>query len=177
MAREVFNPNATDGDGDGMVQDGTQFERPADTLPEGFNPDARDGDGDGMVQDGTEFERPVEEAAIVPTDIVEEVAEVVSDDAVIKSAEPVESQPAITTDLPDGVIGTGTTSKKKPAKKIDAPEGEMVALFSEKNIYWEGIGRILKGYNFVESEIAEKWLGRSYIRLATPEEIKQEFGK
>lgn len=26
---------------------------------DGFNPDARDGDGDGMVQDGTEWERPV----------------------------------------------------------------------------------------------------------------------
>lgn len=24
-----------------------------------FNPDAKDGDGDGFVQDGTEFERPV----------------------------------------------------------------------------------------------------------------------
>lgn len=26
---------------------------------EGYVPEARDGDGDGMVQDGTEFERPV----------------------------------------------------------------------------------------------------------------------
>ena len=28
-------------------------------LPEGYNPDARDGDGDGIVQEGTPFERPV----------------------------------------------------------------------------------------------------------------------
>ncbi len=28
---------------------------------EGFNPDARDGDGDGLVQDGTPHQRPVEE--------------------------------------------------------------------------------------------------------------------
>lgn len=27
---EVFNPNARDGDGDGFVQDGTEFERPVD---------------------------------------------------------------------------------------------------------------------------------------------------
>jgi hypothetical protein len=26
----------------------------------GYNPDARDGDGDGLVQDGTEWERPAE---------------------------------------------------------------------------------------------------------------------
>jgi hypothetical protein len=53
--------DARDGDGDGLVQDGTEFER-----PEGFVIDAKDGDGDGMVQDGTEFERPVEEASVVP---------------------------------------------------------------------------------------------------------------
>jgi hypothetical protein len=27
--------------------------------PKGYVPNAKDGDGDGMVQDGTEFERPV----------------------------------------------------------------------------------------------------------------------
>ena len=27
---------------------------------EGYNPNATDGDGDGIVQEGTEFERPVE---------------------------------------------------------------------------------------------------------------------
>ena len=53
--------DARDGDGDGLVQDGTEYER-----PEGFVIDAVDGDGDGLVQDGTEFERPVEEAAVVP---------------------------------------------------------------------------------------------------------------
>lgn len=173
MAREVFNPNATDGDGDGMVQDGTQFERPAEPeFPEGFKPDAKDGDGDGMIQDGTEFERPVEEAGIVPETTKE------SDDAVIKSAEPVETQPAITNDLPDGVIGTGITKKRAP-KKPEAPadDVEKVALFSDKNVRWEGVGRVLRGYNFVEAEEAKKWLDRSFIRLATPEEIKQEFGK
>jgi hypothetical protein len=28
------------------------------SYPEGYNPNARDGDGDGIVQEGTEFERP-----------------------------------------------------------------------------------------------------------------------
>ena len=29
------------------------------TTPDGYNPDARDGDGDGIVQEGTPWERPV----------------------------------------------------------------------------------------------------------------------
>lgn len=168
MSREVFDPNATDGDGDGLVQDGTKWERPVGTQPEGFDAEATDGDGDGLVQDGTPFERAVEPA-------VEEAVEEVKEDTVIKADEPVESQPAIS-DVADGVIGSGTSKKKPAAPKIQKPEGEKVALFSEKNIYWEGVGRISKGYNILEADIAEKWLGRSYIRLATPEEIKQEFG-
>lgn len=47
-----YKADTYDGDGDGMVQDGTEFER-----PEGYNIAARDGDGDGLVQDGTVFER------------------------------------------------------------------------------------------------------------------------
>lgn len=30
-----------------------------------YKPDARDGDGDGKVQDGTKFERPAKEARVV----------------------------------------------------------------------------------------------------------------
>jgi hypothetical protein len=29
-------------------------------IADGYNPDARDGDGDGFVQDGTQWERPVD---------------------------------------------------------------------------------------------------------------------
>ncbi len=29
-------------------------------VADGYNPDARDGDGDGIVQEGTEWERPVD---------------------------------------------------------------------------------------------------------------------
>ena len=47
-----YKATASDGDGDGMVQDGTKFERPV-----GYNIAAKDGDGDGKVQDGTVFER------------------------------------------------------------------------------------------------------------------------
>ena len=33
----------------------------APIVEEGFDPDATDGDGDGFLQDGTPFQRPVEE--------------------------------------------------------------------------------------------------------------------
>lgn len=66
MAKEAeFNADAKDGDGDGMVQDGTIWERPVGTQPEGFKADARDGDGDGRVQDGTPFERDAAPTAVV----------------------------------------------------------------------------------------------------------------
>jgi hypothetical protein len=40
-----------------------------------FNPKAIDGDADGYVQDGTEFERPVEEVAVNPKKKVRKAAE------------------------------------------------------------------------------------------------------
>jgi hypothetical protein len=36
-----------------------KVEEPA--VEDGFDPDATDGDGDGFLQDGTKFQRPVEE--------------------------------------------------------------------------------------------------------------------
>jgi hypothetical protein len=154
MAREVFDPNATDGDGDGVVQDGTKFERPAGTAPEGFDPEAKDGDGDGMVQDGTEFERPVDEPAIV-----EEKLEA--------APEPVEPEAPKTPKKEE--------PKPEPAKKKPAPakaDSDKVALFSTKNAYWEGLGRLSRGHNIVSKEDASQWLTLGYVREATVDEIK-----
>ena len=150
MAREVFNPEATDGDGDGVVQDGTKFERPATDLPEGFNPDARDGDGDGIVQDGTEFARPVEDAA------VEEKLE----EAPAPEAKPAAPKP--------------TAPKKEEPKPKATPKlsSEKVAVFSTKNAYWEGVGRLPRGYHIVSREEADQWLTLEYVREATEDEIK-----
>lgn len=136
-----------------------------------FNPEAKDGDGDGMVQDGTEFERPIEDVAVDPT------AEASADD-VITAPEPVESAPAITS-VSDGVIGTGSVKKDKaPAKKAApaAKEGDMVAIFAERNVVWQGLGKVSSGYNFVSKEDAEKWLTLKTMRKATPEEIKANLG-
>lgn len=62
----AFDAEAVDGDKDGVVQDGTLWERPVGTQPEGFDVNAVDGDKDGLVQDGTVFERDVKPVAVEP---------------------------------------------------------------------------------------------------------------
>lgn len=78
----------------------------------------RDGDKDGFLQEGTEFERP---------------------------------------------------AKIKGLSKV--------AVFSPRNIVWEGVGRLRTGYNLVGPASAEKWLSRPGVRIATPEEVAKEFGQ
>lgn len=79
-----------------------------------------------------------------------------------------------------GAIGstTVTTAKPKPQVTIDDTESteEKVAVYSTRNVYWEGVGRINKGYNIVTRAKADKWLARDHTRLATPEEVAKEYG-
>lgn len=53
-------------------------EAPTELVVEGFNPDAVDGDKDGFVQDGTQFERPTETTELATEEVApaEEVAPV-----------------------------------------------------------------------------------------------------
>ena len=102
----------------------------------------------------------------------------------------------------DGVIGSSRTAatggKKKSAigqldggamgvKKLEAQEKnkpkpkpavtkEMVACFSTKNVTWQGVGSISKGYNIFSKSEADKWLTRNHVRLAKPEEVAGEYG-
>jgi preprotein translocase subunit SecD len=64
--------------------------------------------------------------------------------------------------------------KKEEVKKQE-PKKQKVALYSSRNVYWEGVGEVQRGYNFVTPEQAEKWATRIHIRIATPEEIKEVF--
>lgn len=78
----------------------------------------------------------------------------------------------------NGAIGSSKVEKISAEKKIAAkPEVEKVALHSTKNVYWDGLGEIKKGYNIVRKDRAEKWLTRSHVRKATPEEVAKEFGR
>jgi len=79
----------------------------------------------------------------------------------------------------DGVIGASTAPKApeknngSKAKKVK----ETVAIYSTRNVSWSEVGKVYIGYNIVDKNAAEKWLTRSHIRLATPEEVAKEFGK
>lgn len=81
------------------------------------------------------------------------------------------------TAVANGVIGTGKVARKpKAAPAKPEVKVEKVAVYSSKNVTWNEVGKVYKGYNLVTPEQAEKWLTRSHIRSATPEEVAKEFG-
>jgi hypothetical protein len=79
----------------------------------------------------------------------------------------------------NNTIGSTKTAKvaNKPKAKISqiVPE-EKVAIFSTSNVTWNGVGKVYRGINIVTAEAADKWLERSHIRTATPEEVAKEYG-
>jgi hypothetical protein len=76
----------------------------------------------------------------------------------------------------EGTIGSSSAVSNLPGDTPELVESvEKVALFSTKNVSWPAVGKISKGYNIVSKEVADHWLTRSHIRLATPEEVKREL--
>ena len=73
------------------------------------------------------------------------------------------------------VVSADTFKNKEFRKDTQTPEGK-VAIHSEKNMHWNGIGGITKGYNIVTKEAAQQWLTRKGIRQATPEEVASYYG-
>lgn len=103
-------------------------------------------------------------------------------DDVIKNPVPKNFQKRVEQIAPvkNGIIGTDklVPQQKKPSIKVDRvkKDYDKVALFSTRNVSWEGVGSVKKGYNIVSRESAEKWLSRNHIREAAPEELAEEFG-
>lgn len=54
---------------------------------------------------------------------------------------------------------------------------EKVAIYSEKRLFWNGIGEINRGYNIVTKEESDKWATLKAVRTATPEEVARYYGK
>lgn len=71
------------------------------------------------------------------------------------------------------------TPREEPreSKKIEKETEEKVALFSERNIYWNEVGEVVRGYNIVTKEVSEKWLTHEKVRIATPQEVARHYGK
>lgn len=59
----------------------------------------------------------------------------------------------------------------------DQPEEEKVALYSTRNISWNGLGSLSKGYNIVSKEASEKMVTHKAVRIASPEEVASYYGK
>ena len=116
----------------------------------------------------------VEEPVAEP--VVEAVVEAPVAEAVVEAPaaeEPVQSLGFTET----GAIGSmAADGPKKETKPASADLGEKVAIHSTKSVRWEEVGSITKGYNIVTKAQADKWLSRSHVRIATPEEVKKAFG-
>jgi len=78
----------------------------------------------------------------------------------------------------DGVltVGSADTFKNKEFKKNNEKPENKIAIYSEKNIRWQGLGGLSKGYNIVTEEAAEKWLTLKGIREATAQEVANHYG-
>jgi len=82
------------------------------------------------------------------------------------------------TETDNGAIGSGAAARSPKVKAVEPKvvKKETVALFSTRNVLWEGVGEIKKGYNIVDKAESVQWLKRDHVRTATPEEVAEEYG-
>ena len=76
-----------------------------------------------------------------------------------------------------GALVSGKAEKLNKKETVTAKKSEGVAIYSTKNVSWQGVGNISKGYNIVSEEEAARWQTRGHVRLATPEEVAAAYGK
>ena len=97
-------------------------------------------------------------------------------DNLVGSAEKVQDTAPSVGATPNGTIGTSETAPKlQPTadpKTSRKPKEKLVAIYTNNNRFWDDIGRLERGYNFVNQIQADAWLTQEGIRLATPEEVK-----
>ena len=78
-----------------------------------------------------------------------------------------------------GVIGSTRVTTAKPKAQVTDQstnsDAEKVAIYSSRNVSWDGVGTISRGYNIMTQAKANKWLTRDHTRLATPEEVAKEY--
>jgi len=64
--------------------------------------------------------------------------------------------------------------QKEKSKDINI---EKIAVYSTKNLHWNGVGSLEKGYNILSKEDSEKWLANKSVRVATPDEVAKFYRK
>lgn len=79
-----------------------------------------------------------------------------------------------TKSLENETVGSVLPVEPKPEQPVVSEN--KVALYSERNLSWGGVGKLEKGYNFVTKAKSERWLTQRSVRAATPEEVKGHYG-
>jgi hypothetical protein len=119
-------------------------------------------------------ETPVVEAPVAEAPVVEQEPTAIDTSDFGKSTSEVQAVGQVD----NGAIGvTAAPVAPKQSKKSKMDAEEKVAIRSTKNVSWSEVGKVYVGINIVPASAAEKWLTRSHISLATPEEVAKEFGK
>jgi hypothetical protein len=75
------------------------------------------------------------------------------------------------------VISNWTPVEKIKIVEIPQEEGKDAAVFSERHVFWNGVGTLERGYNIVTKEESEKWIIHKSVRIATPQEVARYYGK
>jgi hypothetical protein len=124
------------------------------------------------VEDLAPAETPAEavveaqEPILEPEPVVEPVVEA-----------PVEEEPVQALGFTEtGAIGSMAADGPKKKVKQEKNLGDKVAIYSTKNVNWSEVGSVSRGYNIVTQAQADRWLTRSHVRTATPEEVKKVLG-
>jgi hypothetical protein len=52
---------------------------------------------------------------------------------------------------------------------------DKVAIYSDKNLFKNGLGELKIGYNIVAKEASDFWVTHKAVRMATPEEVAQAY--
>jgi hypothetical protein len=131
------------------------------------------------VEEQAYVEAPVVEAPVehVEEPVVEPVLEAPVVEASVVEAPAAEEPVQALGFTETGAIGSmAADGPKKAPKPASVDLSEKVALHSTKSVRWEEVGSLSKGYNIVTQKQADKWLTRSHVRIATPEEVKKAFG-
>ena len=118
----------------------------------------------------------VAELEPVAEPVAEPVVEALVVEAVVEA--PVAEEPVQSLGFTEtGAIGSMAADGPKKDIKPEQGLGDKVALYSTKNVRWEEAnGAIYKGVNIVTKDQADKWLTRSHVRIATPDEVQKVLG-
>jgi len=121
-------------------------------------------------------ETPVVEAPVEHVPVAEPVIEAPVVEAVVEA--PVAEEPVQALGFTEtGAIGSMAADGPKRDINSEQALANKVAIYSTRNVRWEEAnGAVYNGVNIVTKEQADKWLTRSHVRIATPEEIEKALG-